>query len=195
MEFNIFLQVLAFAFLWPDYLPVPGVALPLASRWTPPSSNSSEASIGGEIYKALKGCWELPGVRSCAKRCNGLSHLTHYEDCADQDIHKDGAYYKTTHLLDIITGIPTKVSLTQDFSSLKTIDTWQQIILCYWGVSCVLYELAASLVSTCLMPWAASHSRCDNQKRLQTLSNVLWEANCPWLRLLQLEAWAPNKQG
>lgn len=40
MKFNIFLQVLAFAFLWPNYLPVPGMALPLTSCWIPPNSNS-----------------------------------------------------------------------------------------------------------------------------------------------------------
>lgn len=164
MEFNIFLQVLAFAFLWPDYLPVPGLALPLASLWTLPHSNSSEASGRGEIYKALKGCWELPGVRPCAKSYNRLSHLTHSEDCTDQDFHKDGACYKTTHLLSIIKGIPIKVSLTRDFSSLNTIDTLDQIILCSWGVSWVLYDISGIpglylLDAMSLMPWAASHSQ------------------------------------
>lgn len=59
MESNIFLQALAFAFLWPDYLPVPGVALPLASHWTPPNSNSHLSSpvrhlLGEKSIKHLK---------------------------------------------------------------------------------------------------------------------------------------------
>lgn len=59
MEFNICLQVLAFAFLYPDYLPAPGVALPLVSRWTPPNSNSHLSSpvrhlLGEKSIKHLK---------------------------------------------------------------------------------------------------------------------------------------------
>lgn len=44
MEFNLFLQVLAFAFLWPNYLPAPGMALPLTSCWMLPNSNSDVSS-------------------------------------------------------------------------------------------------------------------------------------------------------
>lgn len=59
MEFNIFLQALAFAFLWPDDLPVHGMALPLSSRWTPLNSNSHLSSperhvLGEKSIKHLK---------------------------------------------------------------------------------------------------------------------------------------------
>lgn len=59
--------------------------------------------MGEKSIKHLKVVESLPGVRPCAKSCNGLSQLTHYEDFTDEDIHKARVCYKVTHLLGIKT--------------------------------------------------------------------------------------------
>lgn len=46
--------------------------------------------MGEKSIKHLKVVESLPGVRPCAKSCNRLSQLTHYEDFTDEDIHQDG---------------------------------------------------------------------------------------------------------
>ena len=56
--------------------------------------------MGEKSIKHLKVAESFPGVRLCAKSCNRLSYLTHDEDFTDEDIHKDGVFYKVTHLLD-----------------------------------------------------------------------------------------------
>ena len=80
--------------------------------------------MGEKSIKHLKVVESFPGVRPCAKSCNRLSHLTHYEDCTDEDAHEDGVCYKVTHLGCIIRGIQIEVSVSQDFSASALLTFW-----------------------------------------------------------------------
>lgn len=81
-----------------------------------------------------------------------------------------------------------KVRLRVRFLNPGTGDILDQIVLCYGGdVLCIVRCLATSLVSICQMPVVYPIPRCDNQKCLHALPNVLWEPKHPHFSTTGLE--------
>lgn len=97
--------------------------------------------MGEKFIKHLKVVESFPGVSPCAKSCNRLSHLTHYEDFTDEDIHKDAVCCKVTCLLSIITGIQIDVSVSQGFSTSTPLTFWTRQFFVAGGLSCALYDI------------------------------------------------------